>query len=125
MSDAEVTTPHPEQDALTVGDEAAAGLKRKRVVLSIHDKQQVLLRLQGGEQPIAIAREFGISRQQVSDIKKNRERIVAFCTDAKHMSTLKRKTLKATCEFTRAWSRSSTGGSFASADWDAPSRLRA
>ncbi|KAL4115472.1 hypothetical protein PRIC2_013633 [Phytophthora ramorum] len=99
MSDAEVTTPHPEQDALTVGDEAAAGLKRKRVVLSIHDKQQVLLRLQGGEQPIAIAREFGISRQQVSDIKKNRERIVAFCTDAKHMSTLKRKTLKATCEF--------------------------
>ncbi|KAI9915132.1 hypothetical protein PsorP6_007723 [Peronosclerospora sorghi] len=67
--------------------------KRKRVVLSIHDKQQVLQRLEGGEQPIAIAQEFGISRQQVSDIKKNKERILAYCTDAKCISTLKRKTL--------------------------------
>ncbi|OWZ16998.1 DNA binding protein [Phytophthora megakarya] len=75
------------------------GAKRKRVVLSIHDKQQVLQRLESGEQPIAIARAFGISRQQVSDIKKNRERIVAFCIDAKHLSTLKRKTLKATSEY--------------------------
>ncbi|KAI9914731.1 hypothetical protein PsorP6_007270 [Peronosclerospora sorghi] len=65
-----------------------------RVVLSIHDKQQVLQRLEGGEQPIAIALEFGISRQQVSDIKKNKERILAYCTDAKCISTLKRKTLK-------------------------------
>ncbi|KAE9360145.1 hypothetical protein PR003_g360 [Phytophthora rubi] len=76
-----------------------ASTKRKRVVLSIHDKQQVLQRLEGGEQPMAIARTFGISRQQVSDIKKNKERIVAFCLDAKHMSTLKRKTLKATSEY--------------------------
>jgi hypothetical protein len=76
-----------------------AGSKRKRVVLSIHDKQQVLQRLEAGEQPVAIAQAFGISRQQVSDIKKNRERIVAFCTDAKHLSTLKRKTLKASAEF--------------------------
>ncbi|ETN09600.1 hypothetical protein PPTG_11930 [Phytophthora nicotianae INRA-310] len=76
-----------------------SGTKRKRVVLSIHDKQQVLQRLESGEQPIAIARAFGISRQQVSDIKKNKERIVAFCIDAKHMSTLKRKTLKATSEY--------------------------
>ncbi|TDH68317.1 hypothetical protein CCR75_004507 [Bremia lactucae] len=74
-------------------------IKRKRVVLSIHDKQQVLQRLEGGEQPMAIARIFGISRQQVSDIKKNKDRIVAFCTDAKHMSTLKRKTLKTTSEY--------------------------
>ncbi|KAG7385047.1 hypothetical protein PHYPSEUDO_001983 [Phytophthora pseudosyringae] len=78
---------------------APTGTKRKRVVLSIHDKQQVLQRLEAGEQPIAISRAFGISRQQVSDIKKNRERIVAFCIDAKHMSTLKRKTLKATSEY--------------------------
>ncbi|EGZ21393.1 hypothetical protein PHYSODRAFT_491233 [Phytophthora sojae] len=77
----------------------ASTTKRKRVVLSIHDKQQVLQRLEAGEQPMAIARDFGISRQQVSDIKKNKERIVAFCLDAKHMSTLKRKTLKATSEY--------------------------
>ncbi|CEG41914.1 jerky protein homolog-like [Plasmopara halstedii] len=96
-------------DALTLGvtelpsvppcPNATTGLKRKRVVLSIHDKQQVLQRLDDGEQPVAIARIFGISRQQVSDIRKNRDRIVAFCIDAKHMSTLKRKTLKTTSEY--------------------------
>lgn len=82
--------------------EAAAdrhGGKRKRVVLSIHEKQQVLQRLELGEPPAAIARGFGISRQQVSDIKKNRARILAFCVDAKHLSTLQRKTLRATSEF--------------------------
>ncbi|RLN91924.1 hypothetical protein BBJ28_00027010, partial [Nothophytophthora sp. Chile5] len=75
------------------------GMKRKRVVLSIHEKQQVLQRLEAGEQPIAIARTFGISRQQVSDIKKNKERILSFCIDAKHLSTLRRKTLRATSEY--------------------------
>ncbi|KAJ0411645.1 hypothetical protein ATCC90586_004114 [Pythium insidiosum] len=75
------------------------GGKRKRVVLSIHDKQQVLQRLDLGEAPVAIARDFNISRQQVSDIKKNRERILAFCVDAKHFSTLRRKTLTATTDY--------------------------
>ncbi|TMW57158.1 hypothetical protein Poli38472_003083 [Pythium oligandrum] len=73
--------------------------KRKRVVLSIHEKQQVLQRLDLGDQPVTIARDFGISRQQVSDIKKNKDRILAFCVDAKHLSTLRRKTLKATTEY--------------------------
>lgn len=73
--------------------------KRKRVVLSIHEKQQVLQRLELGEQPVGIAREFGISRQQVSDIKKNKDRILSFCIDAKHLSSLRRKTLKATSEY--------------------------
>lgn len=73
--------------------------KRKRVVLSIHDKQQVLQRLDAGEQPVVIARHFGISRQQVSDIKKNKERILSFCVDAKHVSSLRRKTLKATSDY--------------------------
>ncbi|KAF4030277.1 Tc5 transposase DNA-binding domain [Phytophthora infestans] len=105
LTPADVTT----ADALTLGDtefppppprtSVTTGAKRKRVVLSIHDKQQVLQRLESGEQPIAIARAFDISRQQVSDIKKNKDRIVAFCIDAKHMSTLKRKTLKATSEY--------------------------
>jgi hypothetical protein len=73
--------------------------KRKRVVLSIHEKQQVLQRLELGEQPVLIARDFGISRQQVSDIKKNKDRILSFCIDAKHLSSLRRKTLKATSEY--------------------------
>lgn len=70
--------------------------KRKRVVLSILEKQQVLQRLDEGEQPLAIARAYDISRQQVSDIKKNRERIVSFCVDATHVASLRRKTLKVT-----------------------------
>lgn len=109
MSDSDLPSLVPEQshtpDVLALPSDSpppprnVSGSKRKRVVLSIHDKQQVLQRLESGEQPIAIARTFGISRQQVSDIKKNKERIVAFCIDAKHMSTLKRKTLKATSEY--------------------------
>lgn len=78
---------------------SAGGGKRKRVVLSIHEKQQVLQRLEMGEQPVTISRDFGISRQQVSDIKKNKDRILAFCIDAKHLSSLRRKTLKATTEY--------------------------
>ncbi|DAZ92768.1 TPA: hypothetical protein N0F65_008150 [Lagenidium giganteum] len=76
-----------------------SGGKRKRVVLSIHEKQQVLQRLELGEQPVVIARDFGISRQQVSDIKKNKDRILSFCIDAKHLSSLRRKTLRATSEY--------------------------
>nr|CCA13972.1 AlNc14C1G108 [Albugo laibachii Nc14] len=72
-----------------------SGTKRKRVVLSIFEKHQVLQRLDLGEQPILIARDFGISRQQVSDIKKNKERILSFCIDAKHLSSLRKKTLRA------------------------------
>lgn len=75
---------------------SSSNSKRKRVVLSILEKQQVLQRLEEGEQPLAIARAYGISRQQVSDIKKNRERILSFCVDATHVASLRRKTLKVT-----------------------------
>lgn len=70
--------------------------KRKRVVLSIFEKQQVLQRLEEGEQPLPLAHAYGISRQQVSDIKKNRDRILSFCVDASHVASLRRKTLKVT-----------------------------
>lgn len=69
--------------------------KRKRVVLSIQQKQEVLDRLAEGEKPAVIADEFGISRQQVSDIKKNESRILKYCTATEHTATMKRKTLKA------------------------------
>lgn len=93
---------HSDRDSPTTGGGGSASSghgKRKRVVLSIHEKQQVLQRLELGEQPVGIAREFGISRQQVSDIKKNKDRILSFCIDAKHLSSLRRKTLKATSEY--------------------------
>lgn len=93
---------HNDQDSTATGGGGSTSSshgKRKRVVLSIHEKQQVLQRLELGEQPVGIAREFGISRQQVSDIKKNKDRILSFCIDAKHLSSLRRKTLKATSEY--------------------------
>ncbi|RHY14828.1 hypothetical protein DYB37_003105 [Aphanomyces astaci] len=68
--------------------------KRKRVVVSLYQKQQVLQRLDNGEKPVDIAALLGISRQQISDIKKNKERIMRFCGDAKHLASLRRKTLK-------------------------------
>ncbi|ETW00204.1 hypothetical protein H310_07601 [Aphanomyces invadans] len=68
--------------------------KRKRVVVSLYQKQQVLHRLDNGEKPVDIAALLGISRQQISDIKKNKERIMRFCGDAKHLASLRRKTLK-------------------------------
>ncbi|OQR81031.1 hypothetical protein ACHHYP_16832 [Achlya hypogyna] len=68
--------------------------KRKRVVVSLYQKQQVLHRLENGEKPVDIAALLGISRQQISDIKKNKERIMRFCGDAKHLASLRRKTLK-------------------------------
>lgn len=87
------SSPHDGKENVTVGG------KRKRVVLSIHEKQQVLLRLEASEHPTMIAQTYGISRQQISDIKKNRDRILAFCVDAKHVESLRRKTLKATTEY--------------------------
>ncbi|CAI5730176.1 unnamed protein product [Hyaloperonospora brassicae] len=88
--------PRPATDAPTCPTtRAPAAPKRKRVVLSLHDKQQVLQRLEHGEQPLALAQAFGISRQQVSDIKKNRDRILSYCSEAKCLLKLKRKTLKA------------------------------
>ncbi|TYZ61989.1 hypothetical protein PybrP1_010897 [[Pythium] brassicae (nom. inval.)] len=92
--------PHTHDGEAEAEDSAgSAGSKRKRVVLSIHDKQTVLARLDAGEQPATLARMFGISRQQVSDIKKNRERILAFCVDARHANSLRRKTLAPSSEY--------------------------
>lgn len=93
--------PPPETHDGEAEEEESTGSKRKRkrIVLSIHDKQTVLARLDAGEQPAPLARAFGISRQQVSDIKKNRERILAFCMDARHASSLRRKTLAPSSEY--------------------------
>lgn len=91
--------PVSENDDDDVTTSAATSGKRKRVVLSILDKQTVLARLAAGEMPATVARAFDISRQQISDIKKNRERILAICADARHASSLRRKTLTPSSEF--------------------------
>ncbi len=84
----------PQINAAAAPANGSGSNKRKRVVVSLYQKQQVLHRLENGEKPAEIANLLGISRQQISDIKKNKERIMRFCGDAKHLASLRRKTLK-------------------------------
>ena len=45
--------------------------KRKQAILSTKDKQINISRLDKGEKGTNLAQEFGISKQQISDIQKN------------------------------------------------------
>ena len=53
-------------------------LRRKGFVLSIKDKQSISLRLEKGEKGTNLSAEYGVSKQQISDIRKNKERIMKF-----------------------------------------------
>ena len=44
-------------------------VKRKRSVLSIKDKQSIIVRLETGEKGTNLLAEFGVSTQQISDIR--------------------------------------------------------
>ena len=52
--------------------------KQKRSVLSIKDKQIIISHLDKGEKGTNLALEFGISRQQISDIRRNKDKIMKF-----------------------------------------------
>jgi len=68
--------------------------KRKLSVLSIKDKQIIISRLDRGEKGTNIALEFGISKQQISDIRKNKDKILKFTDNIETSEGLKRKSLK-------------------------------
>ena len=69
--------------------------KRKRAVQSIKDKQIIFSRLDKADKGTNLAQEFGIIKQQISDIRKNKDKILK-CTDniEKAPKDLKRKSLK-------------------------------
>ena len=46
----------------------------KRSVLSIKDKQIIISRFDKGEKGTNLALEFGISKQQISDVRKNKDK---------------------------------------------------
>ena len=48
--------------------------KRKRAVLSIKDKQIIISRLDKGEKGTNLAQEYSISKQQISDIRKDNDK---------------------------------------------------
>ena len=52
--------------------------KRKRSVLSIKDKQAIIQRLDQGAKGTQLSLEYDISKQQISDIWKDREKIMKF-----------------------------------------------
>jgi len=67
--------------------------KQKRVVLLIKNKQIIVSRLDKGEKGTNLAQEFGLSKQQISDIRKNKEEILKFTDSIKTSAGLKRKSL--------------------------------
>ena len=69
-------------------------LKRKRSVLSIEDKQSIILRLEKGEKGTNLSAEYAVSKQQISDIRKNKEKIMKFADNLETSEGLKRKSLK-------------------------------
>ena len=55
-----------------------SGLKHKGSVLSIKDKQSIVVPLEKGEKGTNLSAEYGVSKQQISDIRKNKEKIMKF-----------------------------------------------
>ena len=53
-------------------------LKRKRSVLSIKDNQAIILRLEKEEKGTNLSAEYGVSKRQISDIRKSKEKIMTF-----------------------------------------------
>ena len=47
--------------------------KRKRLVVSIQDKQSIILPLEKGEKGTSLSSEYAVSKQQISDIRKNKD----------------------------------------------------
>lgn len=70
--------------------------KRKQSVLFIQDKLSIILQLEKGEKLMTISSEYGISKQQISDICKNKDKIMKFANNLESNHALKRKSLKVT-----------------------------
>ena len=65
--------------------------KRKQAVLSMKDKQIIISRLDKGEKRTNLAQEFGISKQQISDLRKNKDKILKFTDGIETSDWLKQK----------------------------------
>ena len=59
-------------------DERGLCKHTRRSYLSIKDKQIIISRLDKEEKGTNLAPEFGISKQQISDISKNKDKILKF-----------------------------------------------
>ena len=67
----------------------------KQSVISIKDKQPIILHLEKSEKETNLALKFKISKQQISDIRKNKEKILKFTDSVEKSVGLKIQILKA------------------------------
>ena len=67
--------------------------KQKQVIQSIKDKQIIISRLDKGEKGINLAEELSISKQQISDTWKNKNKILKFTDSIETSEGLKWKSL--------------------------------
>ena len=69
-------------------------LKRKRSVLSIKDSQCIILRLKKREEGTNLFAEYGVRTPQISDIRKNKKKIIKFPDNLETSAGLKLHMLK-------------------------------
>ena len=67
-------------------------LQWKQSVISIKDKQTIISHLEKSEKGTNLALKFKISKQQISDICKNKEKILKFTDSVKTSIGLKNNT---------------------------------
>ena len=58
-------------------------LKRNGSVLSMKNKQSTILRLEKGEKGTNLSAEYGVSKQQISNIGRNKENIMKYADNLK------------------------------------------
>ena len=69
-------------------------LKRKLSVFSMKDKQSIIGWLEKGQKGANLSAEYSISKQQISDIRNNKETSMKFADILETSEGLKRKSLK-------------------------------
>ena len=55
-----------------------SGVKKKRVNLSIKQKLELISKLEGGASVEHVCEVYGIKKQTVSDIRKNKDKLIQF-----------------------------------------------
>ena len=68
-------------------------MKRQQSNLLIKDKQIIISCLEKGEKGTNLALELKISKQPISDIRKNKEKVLKFTNSIEMSDGLKRKSL--------------------------------
>ena len=66
----------------------------KQTVLTIHDKLEIIRRIENGEKQYRIAKEYGIARSTVSDIKNMRAKFQLFLSKNHSPDVLQHRTMR-------------------------------